>query len=442
MRKVFGAISLLLAVGLGFSLARNRNQGKSSSGNARRVLYYVDPMHPSYKSDRPGIAPDCGMQLAPVYADGPGEVMEGAAAPTAPGAVNIDLGAQQLFGIRVATVEKTSATRTLRIPGKITADETRLYPIKAGVDGFVKETQEDKVGSHVKKDQRLAYIYSPEFLSAATAYLAVGGGTQGGTGKEEAAGTQNVSAAQNWANRLRTLGISDVQIKELDSTHTVPEYMYVVSPVDGFILARNTFSGLRFEKNMEFYRIADLSHVWIIADLFESDRYNFRPGAVARITLLDQQTRLSARVSDILPEADTTTHTLKLRLETENRNLALRPGMLVDVELTVQARPGLSVPDDAVLDSGLSKHVFVERGNGNFELRQVETGEHFGDRVQILGGLAQGDRVVVSGTFLVDSESRLRSLMSAPSGAPMSGAKSDHMHDHTAEAQPGAGHTQ
>jgi Cu(I)/Ag(I) efflux system membrane fusion protein len=352
------------------------------------------------------------------------------------------LGTQQLFGIRVATVEKTSATRTLRIPGKITLDETRVYPIKAAVDGFVKETQEDKVGSHVKKDQRLAYIYSPEFLSAAGAYLAIGGGTQGGTGKEGAAGTQSVSAAQNWANRLRSLGISDVQIKEFDSTHTIPEYMYVVSPVDGFILARNTFPGLRFEKNMEFYRIADLSHVWIIADLFASDRYNFRPGAVARIALLDQKARFSARVSDILPEADTTTHTLKLLLEAENRNLALRPGMFVDVELTFQARPGLSVPDDAVIDTGLSKRVFVERGNGNFELRQVETGEHFGNRVQILGGLAQGDRVVVSGTFLVDSESRLRSLVSVPSAAGTSGAKSDHMHDHTTEAQPGAGHAQ
>ena len=137
-----------------------------------------------------------------------------------------------------------------------------------------------------------------------------------------------MSAAQNWANRLRSLGISDVQIKEFDSTHTIPEYMYVVSPVDGFILARNTFPGLRFEKNMEFYRIADLSHVWIIADLFASDRYNFRPGAVARIALLDQKARFSARVSDILPEADTTTHTLKLLLEAENRNLALRPACL------------------------------------------------------------------------------------------------------------------
>lgn len=442
MRKGFSAISLLLVIGLGFSLARNRTQGKSNTRNARRVLYYVDPMHPSYKSDQPGIAPDCGMQLVPVYADGSGEIMGGAAPQTAPGAVNIDQGTQQLFGIRVATVEKTSATRTLRIPGKITLDETRVYSIKAGVDGFVKETREDRVGSYVKKDQRLAYIYSPEFVTAAGAYLAVNSGPPGGSGNAGTAGTLSVWAAQNWANRLRTLGISDVQIVELDSTHTIPEYMYVVSPIDGFILARNTSPGLRFEKNMEFYRIADLSRVWIIADLFESDRYNFRPGAVARVTLLDQRTRFSARVSDILPEADTTTHTLKLRLETENRNLALRPGMFVDVELTVQGRSGLSVPQDAVLDSGLSKHVFVERGNGNFEVRQVETGEHFGDLVQILGGLAQGDRVVVSGTFLVDSESRLRSSMFMPSSAPTSGAKSDHMHDHTAEAQPGAGHAQ
>ena len=432
MRKGFSAISLLLAIGLGFSLARDRTQGKSGTKNARRVLYYVDPMHPSYKSDRPGIAPDCGMQLEPVYADGPGKVIEGEddSLRATPAAVNIDLGTQQLFGIRVATVEKASATRTLRIPGKITLDETRLYPIKAGVDGFVKETREDRVGSSVKKDQRLAYIYSPEFVTAAGAYIAVNGSTQGGTGNVGAAAAQSVSAARNWADRLRTLGISDVQIKELDSTHTIPEYMYVVSPIDGFILARNTFPGLKFEKNTEFYRIADLSHVWIIANLFESDSHNFRSGTVARITLLNQKRRFSARVSDILPEADRSTQALQLRLEAENPNLDLRPGMFVDVELTVRARPGLSVPDDAVLDSGLSKHVFVDRGNGNFEFRQVETGEHFGDRVEILGGLVQGERVVVSGTFLVDSESRLRSLTFMPSGAPTSGVKSNSMHDH------------
>jgi membrane fusion protein, copper/silver efflux system len=207
---------------------------------------------------------------------------------------------------------------------------------------------------------------------------------------------------------LRTLGISDAQIKELDLTRRIPEDIYVVSPINGFVLARNISAGQRFEKRMEFYRIADLSHVWIVADLFGSQAQYFHPGALARITLPDQKRSVSARVSNTLPEIDPTTRTLKIRLEAENGDFALLPDMFVHVDLTVQVPSGLSVPADAVLDFGFSKRVFVDRGDGIFEPRQVDTGERFGGRVQILRGLAEGEKVVDSGTFLVDSESRLR----------------------------------
>jgi multidrug efflux pump subunit AcrA (membrane-fusion protein) len=160
---------------------------------------------------------------------------------------------------------------------------------------------------------------------------------------------------------------------------------------------------------MEFYRITDLSHVWIVADLFESEAQYFRPGARARIELPNLKRGVSARVSTLLPQIDPSARTLKLRLEADNSSFALRPGMFVDVELTVATPPGLSLPADAVLDSGLSKRVFVDLGNGIFAPRRVETGERFGDRVQILKGLVEGETVVASGTFLVDSESRLRS---------------------------------
>ncbi len=408
MRNALYGILVLSAIVAGFVLHEHHNRVQAS-GTARRVLYYVDPMHPAYKSDKPGIAPDCGMQLEPVYADEAAEATASAVpAQSTPGAVNIDSERQQLVGIRVATVEKTSGTRALRIPGRVTADETRVYRVNAGVDGFVKETHEDTVGSQVKKDQRLAIIYSPEFVSPAGGYLSATDGTLGGTGKRGEAGTPSLPAAQNWANRLRTLGMSDAQIKELDSTRIIPEDIYVLSPANGFILARSISPGQRFERRMEFYRIADLSHVWIVADLFGSEAQYFHPGAVARITLPEQKRSFFARVANILPQIDPSTRTLKLRLEADNKNFALRPDMFVDVDLTVATPPGLSVPADAVLDSGLSKRVFVDRGNGIFEPREVDTGERFGDRVQILRGLAEGEKVVASGTFLVDSESRLR----------------------------------
>lgn len=408
MRNALYGILVLSAIVVGFVLGHHHT-GVQASNTAHRVLYYVDPMHPSYKSDKPGIAPDCGMQLEPVYADGGAQVAASdAPRQSTPGVINIDSGRQQLVGIRVAAVEKTSGTRTLRIPGKVTADESRVYRVNAGVDGFVRETHGDTVGSHVKKDQRLAIIYSPEFVSATGGYFSASRQTSGDTGKEGAAGTQSQLGIQNWANRLRNLGMSDAQIDELNVTHKIPEGVYIVSPADGFIVARNISTGMRFDRNMEFYRIADLSHVWIVADLFESEAQYFHPGAVARITLQNLKKSFSARVSDILPQVDPVTRAVKLRLEVDNKNLALRPDTFVDVDLTVATPPGLSVPADAVLDSGLSKRVFVDRGNGIFEPRQVDTGEPFGDRVQILRGLAEGERVIASGTFLVDSESRLR----------------------------------
>jgi RND family efflux transporter MFP subunit len=214
--------------------------------------------------------------------------------------------------------------------------------------------------------------------------------------------------AKVWADRLRNLGMSEAQVQEIYVTRKTPEGVYIVSPADGFIVERNINVGLRFDRNMEFYRIADLRHVWIVADLFETEAQNFHPGAVARITLPNLGRSFYARVSKILPQIDPSSRTLKLRLEADNGDFALRPDMYVEVDLPVATPPGLSVPADAVLDSGLSKRVYVDQGNGIFEPRQVDTGEPYGDRVQILRGLAEGEKVVASGTFLVDSESRLR----------------------------------
>jgi Cu(I)/Ag(I) efflux system membrane fusion protein len=409
MRNALYGILVLSAIVVGFALGQ-QHSGVRASSTARRVLYYIDPMHPAYKSDKPGIAPDCGMQLEAVYADeGPQAPASGEPTQTTPGTVNIDSERQQLVGIRVATVEKTSATRTLRIPGRVTADETRVYRVSAGVNGFVRETHEEAVGSQVKKGQRLAIIYSPEFFSAAGGYVAAVERTQGDTVKEGAAATRVLTETRNWADRLRTLGVSDAQIEEINLTRRIPEDIYILSPVDGFIASRNISPGQRFERYTEFYRITDLSHVWIVADLSGSEAQYCHPGAAVRITLPNLKRSFFARVSNILPQIDPSSRTLKLRLEADNKDFALRPDMFVDVDLTVATPPGLSVPADAVLDSGLSKRVFVDLGNGIFEPRQVDTGERFGDRVQILKGLAEGEKVVASGTFLVDSESRMRS---------------------------------
>ena len=413
MKKAAIAVLFVALIILSYAVGRHSSPGNNSPVAAgRRVLYYVDPMHPAYKSDKPGIAPDCGMQLEPVYADGTAAI----AADAPAGTVSIDAERQQLIGVKVAAVDQTAVTRTVRILGKVAADETRVYKVNSGAEGWVRQTFNDSVGTLVKKDQKLATYYSPEFIAVQAGYLAA-------TDRVLAAVKEAAKGTQNYADRLRNLGMSDAQIKELGETRQAPDSIYVVSPVDGFIAARSISPGQRFDRGSEFYRIVDLTHIWILADVFENEAQYFRPGTTATVTLSNQGKTLRATVSTVLPQFDPNTRTLKVRLEAENPDFVLRPDMFVDVTLPVAAPRGLSVPADAVIVSGLSQRVFIERGNGVFEPRQVETGGHFGDRVQIVKGLEQNDRVVVSGTFMVDSESRLKE---AAAGATQMAAQPRH----------------
>jgi RND family efflux transporter MFP subunit len=360
------------------------------------------------------------MRLEPVYADSAS--LSAATVPVPAGAFAIDPASQRLVGIRVATPEKTSGTHTMRFLGRVAPEDTRTYLVNSGMDGFIRETFNDSVGAFVKKDQKLATSYVGETLSVASGYLAATAGVQGAVGKDGsrtvpfpgAVSKQGVSSIQGYTDRLRNLGLSEAQIRQMAESHTLPETVDIVSPADGFILARNITAGQHFDRSTEFYRIADLSQVWIVADVFGGDAQNVQAGAVARVTLPDQRGTFSARVTNFLPQVDPQTRVLKLRLEANNPGYALRPDTFVDVELPVGGPAGLTVPQDAVIDSGYEQRVFVERSAGVFEPRSVQIGWRSGDRVEIVHGLAEGERVVVEGTFLVDSESRLRSSAQQP----------------------------
>lgn len=410
MRKRLYIIPIIAALiaAFGFSFIRS----KSWNASARHILYYVDPMHPAYRSDRPGTAPDCGMALVPVYAEEASHsihLVEDTASD-----VQIDPAAQQLYGIRLAKVEYNNEQGTIRVFGRVAPDQTRVYRVNLGTDGYVKETYDDAVGNHVTKDQHLAIVYSPEFLSVAGGYLSATERTVAlpGASKDNIAvsSTLGAASAQARADRLRNLGMSDSQIDEISMNRKIPENVYVVSPTDGFILSRNISPGVRFERYMDMYTIADLSHVWILAEVFGKDVQSFRPGAVARVTLPETGDIFKARVSDVLPQVDPVTRILKPRLELDNHNFKLRPDMFVTIDIPVTLPTGLTVPADAVLDSGLSKRVFVQTSTGRFESRIVETGWRVNDRVQIVMGLREGDTVVADGSFLVDSESRLHEV--------------------------------
>ena len=419
MKKTLYTLLLFVFASGTFLAGSWYNQHKASvntSASARKVLYYIDPMHPAYKSDKPGTAPDCGMQLVPVYADSP----LAAANPGTPssllpsGAVQIDAVKQQLFGVRVEPVEKSSGAYKIRLLGRVVPDEARIYKLNAGIDGFIQEVSAATTGSIVRKDQVLATFSSPMATMTIQTFL-LNIGAEDRFKKSAAEGSvEGQSMAATNANlqqrfqQLQNLGMSRLQMEEIRSTRQFPETIKIVSPADGFVVARNVSPGQKFERGAEYYRIADLSRVWILADVYENDAQYLQPGAQVRVNLPDQGKSFPGRVSNVLPQFDGATRTFKARIEVDNRSYALRPDMFVDLELPVAFSRTVVVPAGAVLDSGLKKTVFVERGQGLFSLREVETGRRFDDRVEIVKGLATGERIVVSGNFLVSSESRLK----------------------------------
>ena len=263
--------------------------------------------------------------------------------------------------------------------------------------------------SLVQKDELLATYYAPEVYTAMRTYiygLRALGATR--TGRETREQLELTDAnIENYRNVLRNLGMTEYQLDEILRTRKEVDYVEIRAPAAGFILVRNLSSAERFQKGTELYRIADLSKVWIWTSTYENEASHFKPGMSVQVSGPNLKKTFAARVSPVPPRFDPASRTLQVRLEADNPGNLLRPDMFVDLELPVSLPAAIAVPADAVLDSGVQKTVFVERGNGYFEPREVETGWRMGNRVEIVRGLQPGERIVVSGNFLIDSESKL-----------------------------------
>lgn len=416
----------------GLQHERNQEPGEASQG--RRILYYVDPMNPAHTSDKPGKAP-CGMDMEPVYADSLPEPGEPPERSLPAGTVRVAPEKQQLIGVRLAAAEKKCLVHPLRLLGKVATDETRIYRINTTVDGWITKTLPVSTGSRVTKDQTLAEFYSPEFLAAGQALLFALSSADRvrPTGQEtEIQRSQMASfelTLKQSRDALRNLGMGELQIQELVRTRSRIENVNITSPADGFILLRNVSDGQRFDKGTELFRIADLSRVWIVVDVFERDASLVRSDQPVKLELPNQGRTFEASVSKTLPQFDNITRTLKLRLEADNTNFVLKPDMFVDVELPLSLPESVVVPAEAVLDAGLRQTVFVALGDGYFEPRRVQVGARLGEQVQIMQGLKEGENIVISGNFLLDSESRMK-MSAAPAEAssaldPVCGMKAD-----------------
>ena len=382
----------------------------SAQGSAQPAAVYSCPMHPDYHSDHPGTCPMCGMALERQQAAG---TERAATAGTPPeGTVKVSAERQQAIGIQLGVVSRLAGTRLLRTTGRVVADENRTYPIVAAVSGWIRGVEGVTAGDSVKKNQVLASFFAPDAqfeMAQQSYYSSLEMLYRVGSAQPQSHDSgRAVDLIDRVADGLRNLGVSNSQMREMARRREIVHDIRVESPVDGLVLKRGVTPGLRFDRGFEFYRIADLSRVWILADVDGHQLPFIRRGASARITTAEQGRALSATVSPSEPIFDEGTQTMKVRLEAANPRLALKPGMFVDVELQISLPAALVVPADAIVDSGLRKTVFVDSGNGYFEPRTVETGWRMGDDVEVTKGLEPGERIVTSGTFFIDSESRMK----------------------------------
>jgi RND family efflux transporter MFP subunit len=389
--------------------------GGQGSSPERKILYYEDPMHPWYRSDKPGIAPDCGMKLVPVYAP------ESAAAPApAPGTVQISPDKQQLMGVTTAKAEYRALDKPIRTVGNVAIDETRLANVHVKVNGWIQRVFVDATWQLVKKGDPLFTIYSPDLFATQQEYLlALKARNELGASpyREVAAGGESLLEAAR--QRLLLWDITAEQILQLEHTRQPQREITYYSPTSGYVIERRAFPSQYVTPDTELYKLADLSTVWVQADFYEFEGPQVAVGQEALVTAesLPGQT-LRGRVAYIYPDVKPDTRTLTARLEFPNPELRLKPGMFVNVELHRSLGRALVVPVDAVLDSGKRQLVFVDRGNGRFEPRQVQLGERTPEFATILQGLKAGERVVTRANFLIDSESNLRQAIAGMAGMP------------------------
>lgn len=454
-------IVVLIAAAFVGGFGYGRWYGKDSKAGAgqkggRRILHYVDPMHPAYTSDKPGIAPDCGMKLVPVYeggdagpqaqepagkilyyrdpkapnfkSDKPGinpetgsdlePVYENAPAAMPMGTIRVSPEKQQLIGVKFGEVTPSAGIHSFRSVGKVTMDETRFTKVQTRIDGWIEKVFVDFTGKFVEKGQPLLTMYSPEMLASQREYLLALRSLEimkdSPLAESQQQGDSLLAAARK---RLELLSLSESQVQEITRTRQPLTNITIYSPISGYVMMRNAFPKQRITPETELYTVVDLTKVWIMADVFENEASMIQVGMPARMNLsYSGGQKINGRVGYIQPQVDPTTRTLKVRIEADNPKLALKPDMFVDVEFNVSMPARMTVPTEAVLDTGLKQTVFVDRGNGYLEPRQVEIGDRLGDRVEITKGLIPGERIVISGNFLIDSESQLKSSAAGMSG--------------------------
>jgi RND family efflux transporter MFP subunit len=385
---------------------------ESNSAAQSQVLYWVDPMHPQYKSDKPGTAPDCGMDLVPIYKD-PAET-----ATQEKNEFKIPTDKQQLMGVRYGTVVRAPVSKGLRATGRIAYDETKIARIHPKVEGWIEKVYVDFTGKLVQKGQPLVDIYSPALVSTQSEFLlAAKARDYLGSNSFREISSGALSLYDSARKRLLLWDIDEKSIEEIEKAGQPKKALTLYSPISGFVLDRKAYDRQRITPDTELYAIADLSNVWVLADIYEYESKQIQPGQKAQLELsYFPGKRLAGVVDYIYPQLEPSTRTLKVRIQLPNPHYQLKPDMYVNVTFNISYGTQIVVPAEAVLDSGAEQVVFVAHENGFFEPRKVKLGAEAEGRYVVLEGLKPGERVVTSANFLIDSESRLKSAMNSMAG--------------------------
>lgn len=366
------------------------DQGQGKGGD--EISHYTCAMHPSVEMDGPGKCPICGMELTPVTKR---EVETGT--------IFVDEIRRQRIGVRTEVVTKRQMTLPVRAVGAVRYDESRLHDVNLRMSGWVEQLSVDETGQRVKTGQTLFTLYSPELYAAQLEHLA--------SVKRQAEGSEMLARlAQASRTRLHLLGMSKSQIAALEKRGEAQEKVPILSPAGGYVIDKQVVEGARVEAGTRVYRIADLSRIWIEAEIYESDLPHVRVGQSGSVELpYVPDKRFSGKVDYVYPTLEGQTRTGRARIVLDNPGLALKPDMYANVSIEVDLGERLAVRDSAVIYTGPRRLVFVDLGDGKLQPRHVELGIHAGEFYEVTAGLSAGERVVTSGNFLIAAESRIRS---------------------------------
>ena len=399
---------------------------KAPAGESAATLprpRYQCPMHPQIIAEEKGVCPICSMQLVPMPA--PPQLAASTALPGPPppsgyAKVILDPTRRQLLGLQRVAVRRTQLAGTLRTAGRVTYDETRLHHVHTRYEAYIEAVYADFTGKYVKKGEPLVSLYSPELLAAQHEYLIALSGQRGGL--QLGLGQGGSTVAESARQKLLLLHVSPADLAQLERSAQVNQTLRVDAPISGYVVGKVAVHGMRVRPEDSLFDIVDLSQLWVIADVYQDDLPRLQLGLPATVTLSYWPERSwPAKVSYIYPAVDPKTRTVKVRLEVKNPREELKAEMYADVLLSLPPRSALVLPEDAVIETGTRKLVFVLSQDDSLEPREVQLGAREANLLEVRSGVREGEQVARGANFLLDSESRLQSAL-AGLGAPSAAA--------------------